>query len=413
MSQTPQRNRARVPYLNIVSPTPVSSQHLSNSNPGPQQITSQRSNSPVAMDFRNFGKFTHTPSASRRRGIAAAAAQFAPSPIAHLSPGIGDTEEQKGLTQELMTHLALVRLGDMASPKTPSSLRMQREVVELLMRIRAQNLDNPEAQHKRAMTAVLAKAVFSSNFIERVGLSLEETSEICRHVFDGKALSADDVGASGRGLLIAADELKGLSARQLRVRSRREVVQHAKAFSRMCKALVVCNEPLSEALIKETHRILTFRIDNYHYDGTCTPYTHYGGVYRTAPVSAGNTFFAVPKFVPKLMGEMVQRYQNEVLTAEAEGELRPFLLAARYSDAFVQIHPFEDGNGRMSRLIMNAVLIKYGGIAVALACTDEERDRYIGIMRRSGEQATNGEELAELVLERSVDALREFEMGTL
>jgi Fic family protein len=77
-------------------------------------------------------------------------------------------------------------------------------------------------------------------------------------------------------------------------------------------------------------------------------------VYRTVVIGAGNTNFAVPKAIPKLMKDMVKEYGEDIEEAGSKGELDPFYLAAKYPNEFVQIHPFEDGAGRVSRLILNA-----------------------------------------------------------
>ncbi len=54
------------------------------------------------------------------------------------------------------------------------------------------------------------------------------------------------------------------------------------------------------------------------------------------------------------MGELIQWYREE----EEKKELHPIALAALLHYKFVLIHPFDDGNGRVSRLLMNYVLIK-------------------------------------------------------
>jgi len=45
------------------------------------------------------------------------------------------------------------------------------------------------------------------------------------------------------------------------IRSRREVIQHTKALDYITRAIAIDNEPLTEQLIKETHRILVTGID--------------------------------------------------------------------------------------------------------------------------------------------------------
>ena len=58
-------------------------------------------------------------------------------------------------------------------------------------------------------------------------------------------------------------------------------------------------------------------------------------------------------------------------------ELTPIELAAVFHHRFVQIHPFTDGNGRMARLLMNAVLLRHG-YPFIVSIPNRERARYLG-----------------------------------
>ena len=57
----------------------------------------------------------------------------------------------------------------------------------------------------------------------------------------------------------------------------------------------------------------------------------------------------------------------------------------------MRIHPFDDGNGRMARLLMNMILIKHG-YTVSLI-RHEDRDTYLGRL----EQADKSEDLTEFI----------------
>ena len=59
---------------------------------------------------------------------------------------------------------------------------------------------------------------------------------------------------------------------------------------------------------------------------------------------------------------------------EQEGE-HPIIIAATFHYRFVRIHPFDDGNGRMARLLMNMILIKHGYTVAMIQ--REKRDQYI------------------------------------
>jgi hypothetical protein len=53
------------------------------------------------------------------------------------------------------------------------------------------------------------------------------------------------------------------------------------------------------------------------------------------------------------MGELIDWYRLE----QERGQIHPVELAARFHYDFVRIHPFDDGNGRIARLLMNHVLL--------------------------------------------------------
>ncbi len=78
----------------------------------------------------------------------------------------------------------------------------------------------------------------------------------------------------------------------------------------------------------------------------------YPGRIRFFPVKIEGTDFIPPtsEQVPKLLKEMVKFYYKN--------RLHPFVLACLIHAQFVEIHPFEDGNGRTGRALMNWVLLK-------------------------------------------------------
>ena len=76
------------------------------------------------------------------------------------------------------------------------------------------------------------------------------------------------------------------------------------------------------------------------------------GKYRNVNVRVGNYICPDWKQIPKLMAEFVEWY------AHAKENLHPFELASLVHLKFVKIHPFRDGNGRMTRLLMNFVLFR-------------------------------------------------------
>ncbi len=71
-------------------------------------------------------------------------------------------------------------------------------------------------------------------------------------------------------------------------------------------------------------------------------------------VTGSRAVFPHPENVPKLLNDFFSWYRKE------EKKLNPVELAALVHLKFVSIHPFSDGNGRISRLLANYVLKKHG-----------------------------------------------------
>jgi len=65
---------------------------------------------------------------------------------------------------------------------------------------------------------------------------------------------------------------------------------------------------------------------------------------------------ATPFDTPRLMAELVQ-WTNE---RTDEGDLHPLLVIAIFVVVFLEIHPFQDGNGRLSRILTTLLLLQAG-----------------------------------------------------
>lgn len=122
--------------------------------------------------------------------------------------------------------------------------------------------------------------------------------------------------------------------------------------------------PLTQTFIRQLHLTL-LREDYTVYctlpDGSVTSYVIHAGCYKTRPNSVitryGDRFeYASPEETPALMTDLVDWYNQ----AEASGEYDPVELAALFHYRYIRIHPFEDGNGRIARLLVNYILARHG-----------------------------------------------------
>ncbi|GHU73995.1 hypothetical protein FACS189413_18670 [Bacteroidia bacterium] len=131
--------------------------------------------------------------------------------------------------------------------------------------------------------------------------------------------------------------------------------------------------PLSENFIRELNRTILagdyYKVSN---DGSYR-YKIHTGVYKTRPNSvitpAGEMFdYASPEETPSLMGDLVKWYNTE----EQKATLSPVKLAALFHYRYIRIHPFEDGNGRIARLLVNYILLRHNYPMVVIPTADHK-----------------------------------------
>jgi len=131
-------------------------------------------------------------------------------------------------------------------------------------------------------------------------------------------------------------------------------------------------KPLTESFIRELNEIILvkpFYKEAQTIDGQNTRRLIEIGQYKKFPNSVrlqnGEMFhYAKPEEVAAKMEELVNWYNQEK-------ELSPEDLAAYLHYRFVRIHPFDDGNGRVARLLMNYVLLKHNLPPVIIKSADK------------------------------------------
>ena len=148
---------------------------------------------------------------------------------------------------------------------------------------------------------------------------------------------------------------------------------------------VMKDTPLTQTFIRQLHQIL-LREDYTVYrtlpDGAVTGYVIHAGRYKTRPNSVitryGDRFeYAAPEETTALMTDLVDWYNH----AEESGEYGPLELAALFHYRYIRIHPFEDGNGRIARLLVNFILARHGYPMIVVR--SRKKKEYLEALHRS------------------------------
>jgi len=137
--------------------------------------------------------------------------------------------------------------------------------------------------------------------------------------------------------------LEGITVGGKSIKEHLEAINHEKAILYL-DTLVKDENSITEWNIKNVHQLVLKDIDNEN-----------AGIYRNQNVIIKGATHIPPDYikVPELMQKLILNYYKW-------NNYHPIIKAALLHGELVKIHPFIDGNGRTSRLIMNLELMTSG-----------------------------------------------------
>lgn len=223
----------------------------------------------------------------------------------------------------------------------------------------------PEEALKKIQDALDIEYTYESNRIEGNTLTLQETALIVN----------EGVTISGKSM-----------------REHLEAINHTEAISYI-KDIAKQDIEISERTIKEIHALILHGIDREN-----------AGRYRTVPVMiSGSTHIPPqPYLIEKQMEDFILRFKQ----MEKE-KVHPVLIAAYLHDELVRIHPFIDGNGRTSRLLMNLYLLRHGYVIITLKGSNDAKVNYYKALEKSHTEQLP-EDFQKLVIEAEIAALQKY-----
>ena len=127
-------------------------------------------------------------------------------------------------------------------------------------------------------------------------------------------------------------------------------VQHLSAYECLSDYALSSSVPLTEAMICEAHNTMMEGHQSEDDDGLVR-----AGSYRQIPVHAGDHCYPDYRDIPHSMSRIIYVYNERFERPHDSYELAAWLY---YS--IISLHPFEDGNGRLCRLLWSYSLTRDG-----------------------------------------------------
>lgn len=177
--------------------------------------------------------------------------------------------------------------------------------------------------------------------------------------------------------------LSNLQIQKFENRDEQEVAGYAEVMNTVFENY--SDIPLTENYIRQLHKeLLKYSDKDYHHRGEYKKHSNQVEAFDTDGKSIGIIFVtATPFDTPYRMQHLVE-WTNQVLENKS---LHPILVTAVFIVEFLAIHPFQDGNGRLSRILTTYLLLSAGYTYVPYssleAIIEHSKDGYYLALRQT------------------------------
>jgi Fic family protein/DNA-binding Xre family transcriptional regulator len=184
---------------------------------------------------------------------------------------------------------------------------------------------------------------------------------------------------------------EGLTISGKSMREHLEAINHKEAID-FVKSLMAKNNAITEKEVLSIHHLILRGIDQAN-----------AGVFRKQQVMIKGSNYSPPP--PFLVAKQMEDYF--IWYKANRTKLHPVVLAAEMHERLVTIHPFIDGNGRTSRLVMNLILLKQGYVIANIKGDAKNRMSYYNALE-AAQIDGNKIPFTELVAQYELDALERY-----
>ncbi|MCU7919577.1 MAG: Fic family protein [Candidatus Thiodiazotropha sp. (ex Epidulcina cf. delphinae)] len=151
------------------------------------------------------------------------------------------------------------------------------------------------------------------------------------------------------------------------------------------------DQPLTVINIRDWHRRWLGNV--YPWAGQC----------RTVNMGKDDFHFAAAGQIDRLMGELDRKFLTRYTPCDSMSDEQLVEAIAVVHIELILIHPFREGNGRISRLLANVMAMQAGKPELDFTLWDEQKERYFSAIQAGMDDYKPMKELVRQVLP---DALR-------
>ena len=211
-----------------------------------------------------------------------------------------------------------------------------------------------------------------------------------------KVATIESIGSSTRieGVKLSDQEIEKLISnigmQSFKTRDEQEVAGYADAMQMIFDSFEYIN--LTENHIKQLHSVLLkYSTKDNRHKGDYKKISNNVEAFDPDGKSLGIIFKTTSPFdTPREMQELIE-WTNQELENK---ELHPLLIISAFTVYFLAIHPFQDGNGRLSRVLTTLLLMKssykYVPYSSLEKIVEENKDSYYLSLRRSQKEIQMG-----------------------
>lgn len=196
---------------------------------------------------------------------------------------------------------------------------------------------------------------------QALGVLEPERLNALRHVATIESIgSSTRIEGSKLSDKAVAHLLENININTFESRDEQEVAGYANVMAMIYESW--SEMPVTENIIKQLHRdLLNYSKKDNRHRGDYKKFSNHVVAFDASGKQVGIVFeTATPLKTPRLMTELISWYQEAVKTTR----LHPLLIIGISIVVFLAIHPFQDGNGRLSRILTMLLLLKAGYVYV-------------------------------------------------